>query len=150
MTAATTFNPATHASAHVRWSELRCADAMQTEYPADYRDDRLPILLREFEHVRLAFAARVGRELPLIIQSGYRTEVWNRHEDGAKHSQHVQGRALDIRPADVSLVPDLYAAALQVAKSWGVIRGLGRYASWVHLDTRPTTVLKLWDLRSGL
>ena len=37
---------------------------------------------------------------PIIINSGYRNEVYNRQVGGARNSQHLLGQAADIRPKD--------------------------------------------------
>lgn len=135
-------------SAHLTWDELRCHDAIRTPYPIDWRDTRLPVLAQEFEAVRAALAAAVGRDVPLIVQSAYRTPAYNASiPDAAPGSQHVQGRALDLRPSDPTLVPVLFRVALTRAQSAGRIRGLGRYDTFVHIDTRPAATLKQWDFR---
>ena len=63
----------------------------------------------------------------------------NAKAGGAKFSQHLYGRAADIRVQDVS-VEDVAAYAESLMPDWG---GVGRYpakagraAGWVHVDTR--------------
>ena len=78
---------------------------------------------------------------PVHITSGYRTAAYNARKDvgGAKFSQHLYGRAADIRVQDVS-VEDVAAYAESLMPDRG---GVGRYpvkagraAGWVHVDTR--------------
>lgn len=45
---------------------------------------------------------------PIIVNSAYRTEQVNKQVGGAKRSLHMQGRAADIRPKDLSKLDDLW------------------------------------------
>lgn len=81
-------------------------------------------------------AQRTGTDRPFQVISGYRSPVTNgmlrqRSEGVAARSLHMEGKAIDIRLADVPL-PKLRAAALD-AKGGGV----GYYAAsdFVHIDT---------------
>lgn len=53
-----------------------------------------PLLIRKLEELRTAIGDR-----PIIITSGYRSPEYNESVGGAKHSQHMIGRAADIRVA---------------------------------------------------
>lgn len=75
----------------------------------------------------------------VVITSGYRTAAHNAVVGGAKSSQHLLGRAADIRVQGVS-VEDVAAYAESLMPGWG---GVGRYpvkagraTGWVHVDTR--------------
>jgi hypothetical protein len=116
-------------SPHLSWPELACKDAIRTPYPADWRSTRAIALAEAFEALR----AVVG--LPLVILSAYRTSAHNKKVGGAKNSQHVQGRALDIRPPKGWTVHDLAAAAQDIPG----IHGVGIYPTqgFVHIDVRP-------------
>jgi len=135
-------------SLHLTWDELACHDAIRTPYPLDWRGARVALLAREFEAVRAALAVRVGRDVPLRVHSAYRTWDYNRRIHGSPNSQHVQGRALDISPVEAGLLDDLFAVTLDRAKAVLAIRGIGRYDTFVHFDTRPSPHLALWDERS--
>jgi uncharacterized protein YcbK (DUF882 family) len=81
-------------------------------------------------------AAVTGTGAPYEIISGYRSaetnELLHRRSGGvAAHSLHLQGRAIDLRLADVPL-GDLRDAALSLRAG-----GVGYYAQsqFVHLDT---------------
>ena len=93
-------------------------------------DDELVVLL---QCIREHFGKAV------TITSGYRTAAHNAAVGGAKSSQHLLGRAADIRVEGVS-VEDIAAYAESLMPDWG---GVGRYpvkagraTGWVHVDTR--------------
>ena len=116
-------------SPHLSWSELTCKDG--TPYPQEWRSERGLFLALEFERIR----AIVG--VPIVVLSAYRTLEWNKLVGGAKVSQHVQGRALDLKPPEGWTVDRFYnlihlhALALESG-----IYGLGRYPTFVHFDIR--------------
>ena len=88
--------------------------------------------------------AAVGGK-PVHINSAYRTPEYNASPNvgGARTSQHLYGRAADIRIEDV---PPLLVG--QIAEyyldRWG---GIGVYETFTHVDTR--SIRSRWDQRSG-
>lgn len=128
-------------SPHLTWAELACHDLSRTPYPFSWRETRAPALADVFETIRAACGG-----LPLRVLSGYRTPEHNRRVGGARASQHVEGRALDLAPPP----------GWTVDRFWGVIRGLteetwinglGRYPTFVHVDVRVSPRLVVWDGR---
>ena len=106
--------------------ELRCRDGTDTVMV----DEALTVVLQ-------CIREHFGK--PVVITSGYRTAAHNAVVGGAKSSQHLLGRAADIRVQGVS-VEDVAAYAESLMPDWG---GVGRYpvkagraAGWVHVDTR--------------
>lgn len=106
--------------------ELRCRDGSDTVMV----DETLTVVLQ-------CIREHFGK--PVTITSGYRTAAHNAAVGGAKSSQHLLGRAADIRVAGVS-VEDVAAYTESLMPDWG---GVGRYpvkagraAGWVHVDTR--------------
>lgn len=106
--------------------ELRCRDGTDTVMV----DEALTVVLQ-------CIREHFGK--PVTITSGYRTAVHNAAVGGAKSSQHLLGRAADIRVEDVS-VEDVAAYTESLMPDWG---GVGRYpvkagraTGWVHVDTR--------------
>lgn len=78
--------------------------------------------------------------VPVIINSAYRDHAYNKKIGGAPASQHLLGRAFDIR-----ITPQLTREKIHIhAKSAG-FTGIGDYNSFVHIDTGPA---RYWDLRS--
>ena len=106
--------------------ELRCRDGSDTVMV----DETLTVVLQ-------CIREHFGK--PVTITSGYRTAAHNAAVGGAKSSQHLLGRAADIRVEGVS-VEDVAAYAESLMPDWG---GVGRYpvkagraTGWVHVDTR--------------
>lgn len=94
---------------------------------AEFRDRRTgevkvdPELVQRLEKLR----ALVGR--PLRIVSGYRSPSTNKAVGGARYSQHLYGRAVDI-PYGYATVPQAELAGF---------RGIGRRDRFaVHVDVR--------------
>ena len=74
-----------------------------------------------------------GKEIPLIINSGYRTVAYNNTlKNASKHSQHLYGYAADIHMPGVS-IKDLTRYARNVSPNHG---GVGVYGSFLHFDKR--------------
>jgi uncharacterized protein YcbK (DUF882 family) len=125
-------------SEHLTWTELACHDG--TLYPVNWRETRAVALAHEFEEIR-----RLCGGKPITILSAYRTVVYNRKIGGAKYSQHIQGRALDLRPPAGMPVSVFHHRILQYSKTDGSkLRGLGLYSTFVHVDIRPTPTLVRW------
>lgn len=106
--------------------ELRCRDGSDTVMV----DETLTVVL---QCIREHFGKAV------TVTSGYRTPAHNAKVGGAKSSQHLLGRAADIRVQGVS-VEDVAAYTESLMPDWG---GVGRYpvkagrtTGWVHVDTR--------------
>lgn len=72
----------------------------------------------------------------LIITSAYRSEDYNRAVGGASRSQHKRNSALDIIPGRGLSVTRLYNILLGLRQAGAFKGGLGKYPSFVHIDTR--------------
>ena len=106
--------------------ELRCRDGSDTVMV----DEALMLLL---QCIREHFGKAV------TITSGYRTPAHNAKAGGTRFSQHLYGRAADIRVQGAS-VEEVAACAERLLHGCG---GVGRYpakagraAGWVNVDTR--------------
>lgn len=130
----------THCSQHLEWAELACHDEARTPYPEIWRQDRAVILAQNFELVRALLGNR-----PIVILSGYRTPEYNSKLEGAAlHSQHVQGRAIDIAHPVLS-AKEVYIRVLSAQRRGNLpdLGGLGLYKNFVHIDVRPKPVGRL-------
>jgi uncharacterized protein YcbK (DUF882 family) len=120
---------------HFHLNEFQCRDG--TPYPAEWINDRLRLLCLDLETLRTALGGK-----PLYISSGYRTADYNRAIGGARRSQHVEGRAVDLFSPSVS-VDRLQTTArrLILTGDFHVIRTLGLYPTFTHLDMRLRSTL---------
>jgi len=74
---------------------------------------------------------RLDPETPLVLTNGYRSAHTNRRTTGAAaNSFHIKGQALDIAHPKGS-------RALHEAAAEAGVGGLGRYRTFVHIDTGP-------------
>jgi uncharacterized protein YcbK (DUF882 family) len=73
--------------------------------------------------------SRIG-DKPVIVNSGYRCEEYNRKVGGVPRSYHLLGMAADIRVSGVE--PDVL---IKYAYEVGFL-GLGLYTTFCHLDIR--------------
>lgn len=115
-------------SASFRVREFACSDHSD------------PVFI-DSELVGLLQAIRDHFGQPVRLTSGYRTAAYNSTlKNAARYSQHLYGRAADIR-VDNTSVEAVAAYAETLLPDSG---GIGRYPSsanrkgWVHLDVRPT------------
>ena len=81
---------------------------------------------------------------PIIVNSGFRCPEHNRAIGGAKNSYHCFGMAADIRSAGMS-PEDLATRAREIEG----IRGLGIYATWIHVDVRDSPNRIEWGGHDG-
>jgi uncharacterized protein YcbK (DUF882 family) len=84
-------------------------------------------LIRVLEELR-----RWLRDSPVTILSGCRCPIRNAVAGGAYQSQHLHGKAADIRVAGVD--PSLVAECLE--DQYPDRYGIGRYPTWTHIDVR--------------
>lgn len=82
------------------------------------------VLLEKLQKLR----DQIGK--PIIINSAYRNKEYNLKVGGAKNSQHLLGKAVDIKVSGIT--PKEIA---KIAEGIG-FGGIGIYSNFVHLDTR--------------
>lgn len=118
--------------------EFACNDENHTPVP----DELLPNIKLLAENLQVL---RDFLGCPIQINSGYRTPAYNKKIGGAPLSQHVQGRAADIRTPKFTPA-QVHAAILQLINEGKMMQGgVGFYDSWVHYDVRGFKAR--WDLR---
>lgn len=111
-----------------------------TPYPAQWIVSRLLPLCQMLEELRRAIGSR-----RITILSGYRTEWYNRAVGGVPQSQHTEGRAADLAVAGLT-APDIEAEVSRLLQSGDLplIRGVGLYPRFVHLDVREAPRVVVW------
>lgn len=96
----------------------------------------------ELENIKfLATQLQILREAlgrPIKVISGWRSPNYNKRIGGAKESQHMYGRAADIKVVGMA-PPEVHAAVLKLIKEGKITQGgVGKYSTFVHYDTRGT------------
>lgn len=96
-----------------------------------------PHLPVTFQQVRDFCSLTLGRDVPLIVTSGYRCPVHNRAEGGVEDSTHVKGMAIDMY-SPVVKVKQLHDLILRGHHEmrFSHLGGLGYYPKrgFVHID----------------
>lgn len=112
-----------------KWSEFESKDG--APMPADAKAN-IKALAKELEKIRAAF------NLPLNINSGYRSPEHNKRIGGVSDSQHVKGKAADFTIP--GRTPKQIAIVLEGLIAEGKLKqgGIGVYSNWVHYDIRGT------------
>lgn len=108
-------------SSHFRVREFACSDGSDAVFIADE-------LVTLLEKIRTYFNKAT------TINSGFRTASHNKKVGGGAQSQHIYGTAADIVVKGVEPIKVAeYAEKLLSGKG-----GIGRYATFTHVDVRET------------
>lgn len=107
-------------STNFRVKEFACADGSDPVFV----DSELVSILQK---IRTHFGASV------TITSAYRTPAHNKKVGGTQFSQHLYGKACDIKVSGVS--PAKVATYAETLLASG---GVGRYDTFTHIDVRGT------------
>lgn len=86
---------------------------------------------------------------PININSGYRSESYNKKVGGAKDSQHVLGNAIDFHVSGMT-TQQIYDIIKKNNMLGEVFKGVGLYNTFVHVDVRPnphSRGFSFWDMR---
>jgi len=118
--------------------EFRCKDG--TPYPEKWIASRLRPLVVELDELR----RRVG---PLVVVSGFRTPAYNRRIGGSHGSQHLEGRAADIRPLHTTIEKLRVLVRHRLLETGCTLRGVGWYKTFVHVDIRRSGRRVAWQGR---
>ena len=131
-------------SAHLSWDELACNNGVP--YPVRWRHSRAIPLSLVFEAIRQIIGG------PIVVDSAYRPRQYNRDAGGARKSQHIEGRALDLRLPKGMRMIDFLAVVLDVARHPPLsllgsngLTGIGVYPNFLHIDIRPSSRLVRWN-----
>jgi len=125
-------------SLHINWDELACKDGpnhtVGTPYPSEFINDGTAHKLSTmFENIRSLF-----NDKPITILSAFRTIEHNKKIGGATKSQHLFGRALDLKPPVGISIDKFYNTIKEFAVLFK-ITGIGKYKTFVHVDFRPSS-----------
>lgn len=93
---------------------------------ADIRQNILT-LATKLDEIRDAWGS------PIAVTSWYRPPAVNAAVGGARNSQHLYGKAADIRPAS----GDIYKFQKWLDSRWDMALGYGAKKGFVHVDLRP-------------
>ncbi len=96
----------------------------------------------DFELASILDSLREHFNSPVLVDSGCRCSSQNARIGGAKSSQHLLGRAADIKVEGHS--PDEVADYLD--QLYPNFYGIGRYNTWTHIDSRDSKAR--WDERT--
>ena len=84
---------------------------------------------------KVADEARRRLGSPVRVLSAYRSPKYNQQVGGAKCSQHKEFTALDLQPTILPAIA-LYEVLATMRREGFWKGGLGRYNTFVHIDTR--------------
>ena len=70
---------------------------------------------------------------PIIVNSGYRNEAYNREVGGVRNSQHLLGQAADIRPKD----PQQFQRLVDFLRACDYTDQLLTAPGWLHISWTP-------------
>jgi len=102
----------------------------------DFREKKTKRIDVELVDLMYSLQKSTSADKPLNVLSGYRTKKTNRKVRGAKHSQHMAGKAVDLSPKHNTR--HKLARMKKQAKN-KAIGGVGYYRrkGFVHVDTGP-------------
>lgn len=116
----------------------RRAWAAYSYFWRDWRDQNKGVwidrrMLGAMADIQMELSRRAGQEVPLMLNSGYRTPQRNATIRGAaRNSFHIYGRASDFWARGMA-----HSTVQLVSGSTAGVGGMGRYAGFTHIDTGP-------------
>lgn len=105
---------------HFKVKEFACKDGTDTIFISQ-------------KLVLLCECLRVRINKPLVVNSAYRTEAYNKKVGGAEFSQHLYGAAVDLKTPAGWTPEKMAAIARKNMTDWG---GVGIYDWGIHVDVR--------------
>lgn len=120
-------------------SEFRCKDG--TDVP-DELENNVQELANNLQIIRDTLCKEVGKNVPIIINSGYRTPAHNTKIKGAKNSQHLLAKASDIR-VEKGLMQHLYILIKELMDFGLIAKGGITYykeKNFIHYDIRGVKI----------
>jgi hypothetical protein len=98
------------------------------------------------QSLRDALSEHFGKEVPISVSSGYRSEALNTLVGGSKRSAHSHGLAADFRAIGVSVEAVFKFIHEHEAFSHMLDQVIDEFGAWVHVGIRqPKTNKKRWE-----
>lgn len=88
------------------------------------------------ERIRMAVGLKTGRDLPVLVSSGYRCLPLNRAIGSHDGSHHVTGHAADIKCPDFGSAIELAQLIASQIDDLQVGQVIHEFGAWVHVSTR--------------
>ena len=131
-----TFPPLVSPHFSIRELQCPCCNVLRLDYK----------LVCGLELLRQALSLKLKQDTPIFINSGYRCSVHNAKVGGSKASQHLLGKAADIRwNGDVMTLWEL-AEGVRYFYEGGM--GLSKERGFVHVDVRDNGPMR-WGYKGG-
>lgn len=107
--------------------EFACKDG------SDFPNDVLKNIIELAKNLQV-LRDHIGKSI--TVNSGYRSAKYNERIGGVKNSQHVKGKASDLKV--VGMTPKQVANAIELLISQGKMKegGIGVYPTFCHYDIR--------------
>ena len=113
---------------HFSWEEAKCRCGQCTGWGGNAVESEIVETAHWAEEVRAALG-----NLPMRVNSWYRCERHNREIGGAASSQHLLGKAIDF---GIKTLSPATVQKMLIARWPDLVRGLGSYRGWSHIDRR--------------
>lgn len=136
-------------TAHFRMGEFACRCCGELPPETEYRDHLVQLCQMVLEGIREDWGAPLvvvcgwrcpGHNADLFRRSEERAKLARRHHGGvAKNSQHLLGRAADVRPLDLGRMDEFFRfLQSRIERNrYPALGGWGAYPHWLHVDTGP-------------
>lgn len=85
--------------------------------------------------IRDRLCAELGRDVPIVVTSGYRPPELNRLVGGSPKSQHMLGEAADIRA--IGLAPATLWERISKMQDLPIHQLILEFDSWCHVSVHP-------------
>lgn len=95
--------------------------------------------LSMLEDIRSYLSDLAGKDIPIYIQSGYRSPEVNAAVGGARNSDHLKAKAIDFRAPDFGTPFEIAKALEQQVNFLGIGQLINEYPDgngWVHVSTK--------------
>ena len=88
------------------------------------------------ERIRARLSRMMGREVPIVITSGYRCLELNRAIGSSDSSDHVRGMAVDFKAGRFGTAYQVARLLVPLVDELEIGQLIHEYGSWVHVSTR--------------